>query len=97
MQPDDQIDTSAGAIAACGMIEIAKAVPERESKLYLQAAINIMKALTEKQCNWSDEEDSILQNCSGCWGQGVHIPRMYGEYYYVEAMYKLKGFDKLFW
>ena len=97
MQPDDQIDSSAGAIAACGMIEIAKAVPERESKLYLQAAINIMKALTEKQCDWSDEEDSILQNNSACWGEGVHISAMYGEYFYVEAMYKLKGFDKLFW
>ena len=97
MQPDDQIDSSAGAIAACGLIEIAKAVPERECKIYLQAALNIMKALTEKQCDFSENEDSILQNNSACWGKGVHIPAMYGEYYYVEAMYKLKGFDKLFW
>ncbi len=97
MQPDDKIDTSAGAIAACGLFEIAKAVPQRESKMYMQAAINIMKALTEKHCNWSDDNDAILQNCSGCWNKLVHIPAMYGEYYYVEAMYKLKGFEKRFW
>ena len=97
MQPNDQIDTSAGAIAACGLIEIAKVVPERESKLYMQSAISIMKALTEKHCDWSDKVDSILQDNSGCWGKEVHIPAMYGEYYYVEAMYKLKGFEKFFW
>lgn len=94
-QPDDQIDTSAGAVAACGLIEIAKAVPERESKMYMQAALNIMKALTEKHCDWTDNNDAILQNCSGCWNDKVHIPAMFGEYYYVEAMYKLKGYDKI--
>lgn len=97
MQPDDQIDTSAGAIAACGLIEIAKAVPERESRMYLQSALKIMQALSEIHCDWTENNDSILQNNSGCWGKGVHIPAMYGEYYYVEAMYKLKGFDKMFW
>ena len=96
MQPDDQIDTSAGAITACGLIEIAKLVPERESKMYIQSAINLMKALTEKHCDWTDNNDAILQNCSGCWNKTVHVPAMYGEYYFVEAMYKLKGFDKVF-
>ncbi len=95
MQPDDQIDTSAAAITACGLLEIAKCVPERESKMYLQAALNLMKAITEKHCDWTDDNDAILQNCSGCWNKQVHIPAMYGEYYYVEAMYKLKGFGKI--
>ncbi len=97
--PDEPkyIDTSAGAIAACGLIEIAKAVPEFEKKMYMQAAINIMKALTETQCDWSEEEQAILQNSSACHAKGVHRTWIYGEYYYVEAMYKLKGFDVLFW
>ena len=97
MQPDDQIDTSAGAIAACGLIEIAKVVPERESKMYMQAAINLIKALVDNQCDWDDEKDPILMNCSGCWKIGAHKPAMYGEYYLVEALYKLKGFEKRFW
>ena len=97
MQPDDQLDTSAGAIAACGLIEMAKAVPARESRMYMEAALKIMKSLTEKHCDWSHEVDPILMNCSGYWNKVIHEPAMYGEYYYVEAMYKLKGFDKNFW
>ena len=99
-QPDEPnyIDTSAGAIAACGLIEMAKAVPEYEQKMYLSAAINIMKAITENHCDWSENEQSILQHCSGEYhGDEKEKPYIYGEYYYVEAMYKLKGFDKLFW
>ncbi len=98
-QPDepDYIDTSAGAIAACGLIEIAKAVPDFEKKMYMQSAVNILKAITENHCDWSEEEQSILQNTSGCYGKEIHRPAVYGEYFYVEAMYKLKGFEKLFW
>jgi len=92
-------DTTAGAIAACGLIEIAKAVPECESKIYLNAAINILKALEEKFCNWFDEEDSILQCGTEMYHseKGRHIPIIYGDYYFVEAIYKLKGFEVLFW
>ena len=98
-QPDDPcyIDTSSGAIAACGLIEIAKVVPEYEKKMYMGAAVNIMKAITENHCDFTEEEQSIMQNSTGFYGKEVHKPYIYGEYYYVEAMYKLKGFDKLFW
>ena len=65
--------------------------------MYIQSAVNIMKALTENHCNWSEEEQAILLNSSAFYGKQNHLPLIYGEYYYVEAMYKLKGFDKLFW
>ena len=93
----DYIDTTAGAIAACGLIEIAKNVPEYEKKLYLKAAICILKALEKEHCDWSIAEQSILQNGSVCYGRDVHLPIIYGDYYFVEAMYKLKGFDMLLW
>ena len=98
-QPDepDYIDTSAGVIAACGLIEIAKAVPDFEKKMYLQSAINILKAVTDNYCDWSEEEQSILQMASGSYIRDIHLPAVYGEYYLVEAMYKLKGFEPLFW
>ncbi len=98
-QPEepDYIDTSAGAIAACGLIEIAKCVPEFEQKLYMQSAVNIIKALTDNHCDWTDKDQSILKNSSAFYGKDYHKRLIYGEYFYVEAMYKLKGFDKLFW
>lgn len=90
-------DTSAGAITACGLIEIAKAVPDYEKKMYFDAAIKILKALTEKHCDWSETEESILQNSMAYYKHGQHRAWIYGEYYLVEAFYKLKGFDLLMW
>lgn len=93
----DYVDTTAAACAACGLIEIAKAVPEFEKKIYINAALNILKALEKEHCNWSDSEESILQNGTERYGGGVHIPIIYGDYYFVEALYKLRGNDMLFW
>ena len=97
--PDEPLryDTTAGALAACGLLEIAKAVPEYEKKLYFKAAVKILKALESEHCNWEENEDSILQNGSERYGRGEHIPIIYGDYYFVEALYKLKGYDMLLW
>ena len=95
-QPD-YIDTVAGAIAACGLIEIAKVVPKYEKALYFHAAISILKALEKDHCNWTSEEQSILQNGTERYGDGIHKPIIYGDYYFVEAMYKLKGYPVMFW
>jgi len=97
--PDEPIyyDTSAGAIAACGLIEIAKVVPEYEKELYLKAAINILKALEKDHCDWSLENESILLNSMGSYNMGEHTSYIWGDYYFIEALYKLKGYDILFW
>lgn len=94
-----QLDASAGAIAACGLIETAKAVPEFEKEMYMRAALDILRALSEKHCDFSENKDSILQNSTGSYGKEKEINRDYifGDYFFVEAMYKLKGFDILFW
>ena len=90
-------DSTAGACAACGLIEIAKQVPEHEKKIYLNAAINILKAMEKEFCNWSDDEDSILQMGTERYTRGIHIPIIYGDYYFVEALYKLRGNEFLSW
>ncbi|MCI9626146.1 MAG: glycosyl hydrolase family 88 [Clostridia bacterium] len=93
-------DTTAGACAACGLIEIAKNVPEHEQHLYMKAALRILKALEKDFCDWSDKEDSILQKGTEAYhspDSSKHIPIIYGDYFFTEAIYKLKGFDMLFW
>lgn len=89
-------DTSAGAIAACGLIEIAKQVPECEKSFYLNVAIKMLKALVERHCNWSMKEESILQGAAES-SKRLNIPIIFGEYYLIEGIYKLKGFEPLFW
>ncbi|MCI5604694.1 MAG: glycoside hydrolase family 88 protein [Clostridia bacterium] len=102
-QPEEPklIDTTAATIAACGLIEIAKNVGEHEQKLYLTPAIKMMKLLDEKYCNYTLEEQSIVQMGSEAYRleapEKIHMPIIYGDYFFTEAIYKLKGFDMLFW
>ncbi|MGN0149883.1 MAG: glycoside hydrolase family 88 protein [Clostridia bacterium] len=102
-QPEEPklIDTTAAAIAACGLIEIAKNVGEHEQKLYLTPAIKMLKLLDEKYCNYTLEEQSIVQMGSEAYRleapEKIHMPIIYGDYFFTEAIYKLKGFDMLFW
>lgn len=93
----DYIDTSAGSIAACGLIEIAKVVPEYEQKLYIKAAIEILKAIGEEHCDFSLEKQGIVQNAMGFYKQGKQLCTTYGDYFFVEAFFKLKGNDFLPW
>ena len=90
------IDTSAGAIAACGLIELAKLVPEYEKVIYLRAAIEIMKALEKDYCDWSLETDAVLQGVAE-GPKRLNVTLIFGEYFFAEAIYKLKGFEPLFW
>ena len=100
--PDEPmyIDTTAGVCTACGLIEIANATG---NKKYLQAAIKTLKNIEEKYCDYSDAEDSILQMGSERYPidetlmKGIHIPIIYGDFFFVEAILKLKGSDFLIW
>ena len=99
-QPEEPLyyDSTAGAIAACGLIEIAKNVENEEEKTkYLSAVINILKAMEKNWCAWSKEEDSILQMGSERYARCIHMPIIYGDYFFTEAILKLKGTDFLPW
>jgi len=97
-------DSTAGAIAACGLIEIAKNVPEFEKDIYLSAAIKMLKAMEKAWCNWSEDEDAILMMGTeryvlpnGLGEKGLHIPIIYGDFFFAEAILKLTGSDFLPW
>ena len=90
-------DSTAGTIAVCGLIEIAKHVPEHEAKPYIVAAVNILKAIEAKFCNWEENEDSIVQMGTEMYSHGIHKPIIYGDYYFTEAVLKLKGLDPFLW
>lgn len=98
--PAPEHDTTAGAIAASGLIELANCVEEDEKHIYMEAAIKILRAMEEMYCDWSVEEEAVLQ-------QGVekYFPEeyrkghsiIYGDYFFTEAILKLKGNEYLFW
>lgn len=90
-------DSTAGAIAACGLIELAKNVKEEEKDKYLSSALNILQAMEKSWCDWSKNEDSILQMGSLMYEKEHHMPIIYGDYFFAEALLKLKGTDFLAW
>lgn len=92
-------DSSAGVITACGLIEIAKAVGENESDLYLNAALKILRATTEKCADFTEENQQLINYGTSSYHQewSHHMTLIYGDYYYLEALIKLGGKDMLFW
>ncbi len=91
-------DSTAGAVAACGLIEIAKnADNEYEGAMYMDAAIKILKAMEEKFVDYDENTDPVLLWGTERYTGGIHMPIIYGDYYYAEALYKLRGGDILFW
>ncbi|MGV7119035.1 glycoside hydrolase family 88 protein [Paenibacillus kyungheensis] len=91
-------DSTAAAIAACGLIEIAHVVHDFEKAMYLRAAVKLLKALDEQSIDWSDNCHCFLKNGSASYHSTQHHQSIiYGDYYFMEAMFKLKGNDLYFW
>ncbi|MGG4220197.1 glycosyl hydrolase family 88 [Paenibacillus jamilae] len=96
-QPKEPVleDSTAAAIAACGLIEIAKVVGLHEKDIYLRAAIKLLQAL---HVDWTTGCDCILKNGSASYHAATHHHSIiYGDYFFIEAMFKLKGSDLYFW
>ena len=79
------------------MIEIAKAVPEFEKDIYLNAAIKTLKALDKDFCCYGEEDDSIVLKGTVMYTAGHHKPLVYADMFYAEALLKLKGSEFLIW
>ncbi len=91
-------DTTSGMIAACGLIEISKLVPEYEKKMYFRAALRLLRSIEAKFCDWNMETDAIVTMGSERYDTGKYnLPIIYGDFFFVEALYKLRGNTLLFW
>ncbi|MHA6484772.1 glycoside hydrolase family 88 protein [Paenibacillus sp. strain BS8-2] len=87
-------DTSAGAIAASGLLELADLVPAVEQRIYAAAAERILYALSENYANWDiPEREAILREGTGHKpaNVNVNVSLIYGDYYFAEAFAKLNG------
>lgn len=87
-------DSSAAAIAASGLLEIAAAVPTAEKQLYAGAAERILQSLSENYATWGQQDqEAILIGGTGNRPNNDFVDGslIYGDYYYVEAIAKLNG------
>lgn len=92
---DELKDACAGAIAACGLLELAKLTEEKQ---YFDAAVSILSALDAHCAAWSDASPAILKNCTGSYhGNDHNIAMNYADFFFMEAILKLRGDTFLFW
>ena len=92
-------DTCAGAVAACGMLELGRILPEGEREPYIKAALRILKGIEERFVRWDNGTPALLTHCTAAWHDlpTRHMTMIYADYFFIEAIYKLKGEERLFW
>ena len=86
-------DTTAGCIAACGMLEIASCLPEGMRSEYFENAVRILRETEERCCDWSENGDAIVLMGTESYNSGHNIPIIYGDYYFINAIYKLLAWN----
>ena len=86
-QPDlkTPTDSSACAIAASGLIDLAKYTGKQK---YIDSAIFILKSLTT-YCGGDNGEEALLLNACESYSKYIQQPLIYGDMYYLEALQKL--------
>lgn len=91
-------DSCGACVIAGGLLELAKCMEGEEQALYKDTAVKILKAIEEKRADFGRNCDAIVQNCSGAYHIAEHHTTMsYADYFFIEAMYKIKGTGQLLW
>ena len=95
---DEPRDSSAAAIAACGMLEMSKYLPAEKAQYYTQKAEELVEALI-RECAVTDPSVSnglLLHGTyaksspyNTCPNNGVDECVIWGDYFYMEALTRL--------
>jgi len=96
---DSPRDSSAAACAASGMLELARLTTGEESKTFRADAVAILRALDEHCTDWNSDAEALLHSGAGNVpeGQNINVGLIYGDYFFLEALAKLRGFTEVFW
>lgn len=91
-------DTTAAVCAACGMLEISEHVGELEKDFYVNGAMSILKSV-EQYCDWDCNHDGILGYGTVAYHREgeIHVPIIYGDYFLIEAITRLKENGFFIW
>lgn len=91
-------DSSAAAIAATGLLDLAAVTSGSTSDRYRSGALAILQSLSSPLYAGGDNEEALLLHGTGNlpMNQNIDRPLIYGDYYYLEALSKLKG-QASFW
>ncbi|EOR94608.1 Alpha-1,2-mannosidase [Arcticibacter svalbardensis MN12-7] len=95
--PNAPKDASAAAIAACGLLELSDLVKtEALNEKYKNAAIALIRKLSTDEYLAKDKNLAILLHSTGHKPKGteIDVPIIYADYYYLEALLKIKKLEE---
>ena len=93
-------DSSAGAIAASGMLEISEYLEGNEKQYFYDAGSNILKALYKNNGSWEDySEEALVLNGTVHFpaNSNINVPIIYGDFFFTEGIRKLNGKKDILW
>jgi len=95
-------DSSGAAIAACGLLELVKALPtlDKHRAYYEEMALRIVESLTDNYLAHDDEAcEGLLKHSvyHMAGGRGVDQCCSWGDYFYLEAMIRLRQVWYPYW
>ncbi|MBQ9362815.1 MAG: glycoside hydrolase family 88 protein [Bacteroidaceae bacterium] len=92
----DYRDASAASVVASALIDLSEMVDKEKGKQYFEAAIQMMKTLSDSPYRSGNINSAFLLHTVGNIATGNNIDGsiIYADYYYLEALYKLKNRKK---
>lgn len=99
-------DSSSASIAACGMLEMARYLPESEAAYYSSIAKKIMKSVVEGYAvkDGTKSNGLVLHSTyskkspyNTCTPEGVDECNIWGDYFYMEALVRLSADWNPYW
>lgn len=98
---DEYRDSSSAGILACGLLELSKHLPVLDSrkKEYEETAVRIVKSLFENYTTEKDLSNGIIKH--GVYAIPFHVGVdeccIWGDYFYVEALMRLRNVWNMYW
>ncbi|MBD3290835.1 glucuronyl hydrolase [candidate division KSB1 bacterium] len=96
--PDEERDTSAGAIAASALLELSELSADQQKKLfYRYTAENILRSLCQKPylAKGTDSAAVLLHGVGNKpGGKQIDVALIYGDYYLIEALLRYERLPK---
>ena len=100
-QPElpDVRDNAAGNIAASGLLELSRNVPESEGRVYYDAAMHILMEQERTCADWTENTPAVFTKCTSAYHDlpGRHMQMNYADFFFTEAVGKLRGEKRLAW
>ncbi len=81
-----KVDSGAGSIIACGLLELTEHLPELEKALYRDAAVRLLQVCEEHFADYTVETDGILGGGATMYHDErlANVSIIYNDYFYTE-------------